>query len=256
MNKPLMVLTLAISTVLFGSASRAADILAIPLDPAGQGYNDPTPVAPVPGNPGTTLGAQRLIVAQFAADLWGSVLQSNVPVFVGARFSHLGANVLGSAGATTVFTNFAPGIVSDTWYSSALADSLAGTDLRPNFTDVNSNFSSDFNFYYGLDGNTPAGKVSFLDVVMHEYGHGLGFQNFENEADGSFLDNTQDIYSVFTFDNDDRQVLDPDDEATAQNVGAELRQGRLRWIQCHRRRSVDPRPAHNVPGDRPLVDRR
>lgn len=200
MNKSLTVLTLALTTALFGSASRAADILAIPLDPAGQGYNDPTPVAPVAGNPGTTLGAQRLIVAQFAADLWGSVVQSNVPIFIGARFSHLGANVLGSAGATATFTNFAPGVVPNTWYSSALADSLAGKDLRPNFTDINSNFSSDFNFYYGLDGNTPAGKVSFLDVVMHEYGHGLGFQNFEDEASGTFLDNTQDIYSVFTFD--------------------------------------------------------
>ena len=51
MNKPLMVLTLAITTVLFGSASRAADILPIPLDAAGQGYNDPTPVAPVPATP-------------------------------------------------------------------------------------------------------------------------------------------------------------------------------------------------------------
>jgi len=223
MNKPLMVLTLAITTALFGSLGQAADIITVPLDPANQGYNDPTPAAPVAGNPGTTVGQQRRIVAQFAADLWGSVLQSNVPVLVGARFSKLGANVLGSAGATAVFTDFAPGVVPDTWYSSALADALAGTDLRPNFTDINSNFSSDFNFYYGLDGNTPAGKISFLDVVMHEYGHGLGFQNFEDEASGAFLDNTQDIYSVFTLDNSTgkrwTQMTRPERRASALNYG-------------------------------------
>ena len=134
-----------------------------------------------------------------------------MPVFVGARFSHLGANVLGSAGATTVFTNFAPGIVPDTWYSSALADSLAGTDLRPNFTDINSNFSSDFNFYYGLDGNTPAGKVSFLDVVMHELATAWASRTSRTKPTARSSLDIQDIYSVFTWTRR-RQALDTDDE--------------------------------------------
>src|SRR3546814_10758242 len=93
---------------------------------------------------------QRRIVAQFAADLWGSVLVSDQPVFVGAQFNPLGPNVLGSAGATFVFSDFAPGIVADTWYSSALADAISGADLEPGFIDINSQFSSDFDFYYGL----------------------------------------------------------------------------------------------------------
>ena len=120
-------------------------------------------------------GPNEYDFAEFAADLWGSVLQSSVPVYVGAQFTPLGANVLGSAGASFIFRNEPEFPVQNTWFSSALADALTGRDLNPGFTDIGSNFSTDFTFYYGLDGNTPAGQTSFLDVVMHEFGHGLGF---------------------------------------------------------------------------------
>src|SRR4249919_1722200 len=200
MNKPLLMLTVAIGVALAGLAS-AADIVPVNLDSPNEGYNDNTAAAPVPGNPGTTIGAQRRIVAQFAADLWGSVLISDVPIYVGAQFNPLGANVLGQAGAANVFFDETGLPVPGTLYSGALADALHGSDLDPGFTDINSQFSSDFAFYYGLDGNTTAGQISFLDVVMHEFGHGLGFQNFENEATGTFLAGFQDIYSVFTYDN-------------------------------------------------------
>src|SRR3546814_3171195 len=70
---------------------------------------------------------------------------------------------------------------------------------------------------------SPAGQVSFLDVVMHEFGHGLGFQNFENEAAGTFLANRQDIYSVFTFDNTAgkywTQMTVPERRASTLNYG-------------------------------------
>src|SRR3546814_318298 len=69
----------------------------------------------------------------------------------------------------------------------------------------------------------PAGQISFLDVVMHEFGHGLGFQNFENEATGAFLADRQDIYSVFTFDNTAgkywTQMTDLERQASAINYG-------------------------------------
>ncbi len=201
MKTPILALTAAVTLALSAMCASAGEIIPVITDDPGEGYNDPTPLAPAGGNPGTTRGQQRQIVAQYAAELWGAVLQSDVPVYVGAQFNPLGSNVLGQAGATFVFSDFAPGIQADTWYSSALADAIAGSDLNPGFTDIGSQFSSDFNFYYGLDGNTPADQVNFLDVVMHEFGHGLGFQNFENEAAGTFLQGRKDIYSVFTFDN-------------------------------------------------------
>jgi hypothetical protein len=199
MNK--LLLTAALTLALSATFAQAADIVPVNFDGANEGYNDPTPAAPVGGNPGTSVGEQRRIVAQFAADLWGGVLKSDVPVYVGAQFNPLAPNVLGSAGATFIFRDFPHAGVANTWYSSALADAIAGVDLKPDYIDINSQFSSNYSFYYGLDGQTPAGQLNFLDVVMHEFGHGLGFQNFENEATGGFQNGIADIYSTFTYDN-------------------------------------------------------
>jgi len=185
-----------------GAAStvQAADIIPVVFDAAGTGYNDPTPIAPVGGNPGTTVGAQRTYVAQYAAALWGSVLQSNVPIYIGARFTALGPNVLGSAGSASAFRDY-PNMVPGTWYGGALGDALTGTDLRPGFVDINSNFSTAFPFYYGLDGNTPAGMTNFLDVVMHEYAHGLGFASFGSAANGTLFNGLQDAYNRYAYSN-------------------------------------------------------
>ncbi len=184
------------------SGAQAADIIPVVTDPANFGYNDTTPVAPVGGNIGTTRGQQRRIVAQYAAALWGSVLQSDVPILVQARFQNLAPNVLGSAGAFTSYRATGGTFPYDnTWYQVALAESLVGFNINGNNVDIVSQFSTNFTFYYGLDGNTPAGTVNFLDVVLHEYAHGLGFANLENEATGQFSGGFQDIYSVFTFDN-------------------------------------------------------
>jgi len=220
--KPLL-LSVALGLALASTAASAADIVPINFDGADEGYNDPTPAAPVGGNPGTTLGEQRQVVAQFAADIWGSVLVSPQPVYIAAQFSPLGANVLGSAGGTSAFYNFPGAAHANTLYSVALAEAITNLNLNGNVVDISSNFSSDFNFYYGLDGKTPAGMVNFLDVVMHEFGHGLGFQNFENEATGAFLANIPDVYSVYTFDNSTGkswvQMSNAERQASALNYG-------------------------------------
>src|SRR5215510_5447298 len=89
---------------------------------AGVGFNDPTPAAPVGGNPGTTLGQQRLNVFNHAAQIWEGVLQPRVDIIVNARFIPLGANVLGSAGPTEIFDNFPGAEYPNLWYHAALAD--------------------------------------------------------------------------------------------------------------------------------------
>ena len=59
---------LAVAALLaFGAATavnavNAATIVIATRDAPGVGFNDPTSVAPVGNNPGTTLGAQRLFV--------------------------------------------------------------------------------------------------------------------------------------------------------------------------------------------------
>lgn len=180
-------------------------------DGAGEGFNDATVVSPVGGNAGTTLGEQRLIVFQTAAQTWGDLLESNVEIIINAQFDPLTCDqngaVLGQAGAVTVQADFTNAPVADTWYSSALANSLADTDLSPASNDINATFNSNLDtgclnngWYYGLDGATPPGFTPLLPVVLHELGHGLGFQTFTNGSSGAFLLNRPDIWTNFMLD--------------------------------------------------------
>jgi hypothetical protein len=212
----------ALATLLCGAA-HAAEIVPLNADAAGTGLNDPTPIAPAGGNPGTTIGEQRRIAYQFAADLWGSILQSDAQIRVQASFQPLRCDntgtVLGSAGTSPIYILTEPGQPA-TLYHGALSDALVGFDIQNGAgVDIISRFNSSFGrtnpdgtacspgsgWYYGLDGNTPAGLTNFLNVVMHEIAHGLGFSGFGNVVTGAPLAGYQDIYSRFVFDNNSQK---------------------------------------------------
>lgn len=191
----------------------------------GQGLDDRTPAAPVGGNPGTTRGQQAIIVFNFAADLWGSVLDSDAEIFNSASFAPLycdtNSGVLGGSGTTHLIGfNAGPelpaGAIADTWYHAALGDALAGRDLDTEVgipadtPDIGTQFNGklgspgcldSLKWYFGLDGNTPDGAINFLDVVMHEMAHGLGFSEFNKLETGAQYDGLQDIYSTFMKNN-------------------------------------------------------
>src|SRR5580765_8043726 len=121
-----------------------AQFVIVNINAAGVGFNDPTPAAPVGGNTGTTLGQQRLIAFQHAAEIWSARLDSNVPIRIRAQFISLGAGVLGSAGPVSVVRDFPNAPLPGTWYHVALANALAGVDLLPANDDINANFSTNF----------------------------------------------------------------------------------------------------------------
>lgn len=188
-------------------AEARATIQIINLDGPGEGFNDTTPVAPVGGNPETTLGAQRLFAFNYAASLWAQQLDSNVTIRIQAAFNPLGASVLGSAGTIQIFRDFTPvGLYPGpqfpaTWYGGALADKRAGFDLGTTSADINTQFSSDFNFYLGVDRNFGTGQYDLVTVLLHELAHGLGFQNFVSRTTGANNGGFTDIYSRYIFDN-------------------------------------------------------
>ena len=115
-----------------------------------------------------------------AANIWGSIIQSSVPVTIDACWASFGGNTLGYAGARRSHRDFSNAPVANTWYPAALANSLAGFDLSPSTPDIVATFNSNFNWYYGTDGNTPRTQMDFLSVVLHEMGHGLGFSGSGN----------------------------------------------------------------------------
>lgn len=217
-------------------------IVIVNSDGAGEGFNDPTSAAPVGGNPGTTIGEQRLIAFQFAADLWAALLDSPVPIRVESRFDPLTCNqeraVLGSAGPISVFSGFSGAPVSNTWFVSALANRLAGEDLDERSAEIRATFNSSLDgnpdcaggsrWYYGLDNNPPANQTDLVVVVLHELGHGLGFLTTTDKETGEFLNGRPDIYARFLFDNTLGatwpQMTDAQRAASAKN------DGNLVWI--------------------------
>ncbi|HEY5972045.1 MAG TPA: PA domain-containing protein, partial [Pseudoxanthomonas sp.] len=215
MNKSALAAALGLALAVCGNA-HAAKVTLLNIDAPGAGLNDTTPAAPQGANPGTTVGDQRRIAYEFAADLWGAVLESDVEIKVYASFTPLActaaSGVLGSAGANWIVFNF-PGADPDVLYHSALGDAIAGEDLVPDPSDpgdILSRFNANLGqpgclessgWYYGLDGNTPAGSINFLNVVMHEIGHGLGFSGFVNKTTGALLAGLPDVYTRVAYDN-------------------------------------------------------
>jgi hypothetical protein len=203
-----IVAALAFLLAAAGTASAQGHIVIFNNNAPNVGFNDPTPVAPVGGNPGTTLGQQRLNVFAHAAAIWEAKLHPTTDIVVLSSFANLGANVLGSAGTLFVFANFPGAELPGTWYHSALANQLAGVDLQPcppgpltiNCFDIQARFSNQFNFYLGFDNNEAASQADLLVVVLHELGHGLGFANFVDETSGTLFLNLPDIYSQYTVD--------------------------------------------------------
>jgi len=238
---------LAGAAVAFASiTTHAADFVLVNTDPAGVGFNDPTPAAPVGGNAGTTVGAQRLIAYTRALQLWGSVLKSNVPITVLGSFSPLDCTATGGtlaqAGAWNIEVDFPNAPLANTLYHSALANSLAGADLYPGTdivdgADVIAFFNGSLGspgciegstWYYGLDSHSPADKTDFLNVFMHELSHGLGFSNFVNEASGGRLLGYNDVYMNFTRDNTTGKLWTQ--LTTAEIKAAAIRDGQEVWV--------------------------
>ena len=118
---------------------------------------------------------------EHAAEIWGSHLSSPVPISINATWRSLGANTLGSAGPSRIFTLSGPGIFPNTFYTIAQTNALIGRDVKeePDVTvtsDINVNISCDReNWYFGTDANTPAGQFDLVTVLLHEIGHGIGF---------------------------------------------------------------------------------
>jgi hypothetical protein len=216
--------TLALLSTL-AAESRAAVFTPSYPDPADRGFLDPTPVPPVGGNPGTTVGQQRRLVLERALAIFAARLQSDQPVRVLATFNGddlactATAAVLGGAAADHAIRyagpagspHPTPGVL----YHAALADSFAGGDAAPGEPDVVAHFNGrigtpgcgdDMRWYYGFDGQAPAGAVDLFTVVLHELAHALGFSDFTDRTTGEFARDQNGTempgaFALFLYDN-------------------------------------------------------
>jgi hypothetical protein len=231
----LLLSLLATAPLLGAAAAGAVTLRVIPADEPGEGFNDPTPVAPVGGNPGTTLGEQRRIAVQFAADLWSATLEGPEEIRMRASFDPLPpcfptGGTVAFAEPRKVYANFPGARLRDVWYPAALADRLAGTDLDPGEPEIVAQLNSELgtpgclagaHWYYGLD-NRHGRSADLVTTMLHELGHGLGLNGFTSVVTGENLAGLPDIYSVLTYDLSARkawnEMTDAERVASATNT--------------------------------------
>ena len=215
---------------------------------AGVGFNDTTAATPVGGNTGTTIGQQRLLVFQRAAEIWGSLLESKVDILVDASFASLQCSatsgILGQANATQIFANFDKAPQQNVWYPVALANAIAGKDLyNPNkpITDptakahIFAQFNSQLDtpsclggagWYYGFDSNHGA-KEDLLVVLLHELGHGLGFLGVTDGATGKMSSNFPSAFEQHMLDT--ASGLHWSEMTDAQRVASAMNDQKVVW---------------------------
>lgn len=114
----------------------------------------------------------------YAANIWSTYINSDVPIVISASWANLGTDgVLGHAGARDFSRNFSGAPQADTMFPIAIANALSGSDLNGSATEeIVAGFNAQFSdWYYGTDGNCPADKIDLVEVVLHELCHGLGF---------------------------------------------------------------------------------
>ncbi len=230
---------LFLALLVASSALASARITITNADAAGTGFNDPTPAAPVGGNPGTTLGQQRLNAFQFAADTWGKLINSNVEIVVSATFAPINrgtdsCSILGQAGPEDFLLNFDNAPKQNVWYPVALANALAGRDLRPGSPDITAQFNSLIDttqctggkWYYGLDNDHGTG-VDLVVVLLHELAHGLGITGTTNLSTGTDPQGFPSIHELHTFDA--ASGLRWDQMTNSQRRASSLNTSRLLW---------------------------
>lgn len=240
---------LLLATTLFaisisGSANAQATITVLNNDGPNEGFNDPTPVAAVAGNAGTTLGQQRLNAFRAAAAAWESVVTSSVEITVDAAMDLLtpctgASGVLGRAGTLQVFRDFANAPQTNTWYSSALANAISGIDNDATTADIQARFNSNIdnnddclagtNWFYGIGVPTPANTISFFDTVKHELAHGLGVQSFVDiVSTGQLLQGRNDSFTNNLRDHAANTAWSA--MTDAERLASSTNDGQLHWV--------------------------
>jgi len=113
-----------------------------------------------------------------AVEVWSQNFTSQVPVKIKVLWERQSnSGILASAAPGKFHNNFKNIPDNELWYTSALADSLAGEDIEPTIPEITIRINSTNGpmLYLGTDGRCPSNKYDLVSMILHEMGHGLGF---------------------------------------------------------------------------------
>lgn len=164
------------------------------------------------GEPCYTFPEEAKVAFNAAAGIWGNIIRSSVPITIKACWAQLdSSSILGYSGGGSQIRDFPNAPRLNTFYTSSLANALAGQNLVPGYVDMNITYNSLFPWYYGIDGNTPAGEYDLVSVVLHEIAHGLNFAGMMEYSGGygrwGWGYGYPNIYDTFITDGSGNQLI-------------------------------------------------
>ncbi|CAN2223924.1 Fibronectin type III [Candidatus Nanopelagicaceae bacterium] len=116
------------------------------------------------------------VQVQAAIDTWAENFDSKVPIYIDATWGRSSSfSVLGSARPGSYFANFSGAPDPSLWYSSALANALAGKDLDGDNPEMVITVNSLASWYRGGSSGPSKSEYDLQSVILHEMAHGLGF---------------------------------------------------------------------------------
>ena len=248
---PAFALAFILTLLVSAEVSAQANIVILNGDGAGVGFNDATPTTPVGGNNGTTIGQQRLIAFQAAANIWGATLVSSPTITIRGTWEPLACTATsgtlgaaGNSGSIWRFPSGTPNVVPDVWYGNALVNALTNTDRNGATHEINATFNVNLgtpgcletrHWYYGLDNNHGDTGTDLVSVLLHEFAHGLGFQSFTNRTNGFQAGSDAQgqggfpsIYDRYLFDNTLGKSWPQ--MTNAERVSSAINTGNLVWV--------------------------
>ncbi|MGI9173731.1 MAG: T9SS type A sorting domain-containing protein [Rhodothermales bacterium] len=128
---------------------------------------------------------------QHAANIWGSMIESSVPIPVEACWTEdLPISTLGSAGPNQTWFDAGNaniiGVQKETWYPISLVNATYGSDIFDGAPNILAAFNANrTDWTFRTDGVAETDKLDFVTVVLHEFGHGLGFTGMMDYDNGS-----------------------------------------------------------------------